>query len=189
MAFRRHRRYPPAGAPEPGADFYASLRTQAALEKAEVAVVLLDSSEPLTEQDTRVIQLVVDSGRALVLAYNKWDLMDDERRKFLEREREVDLVQVQWAPRINLAAKTSWHVNRLPKALDTALESWQTRVPTGRLNACWRRSCSRTRTRCAVASSHASCSAPRWPPNRRGSCCSPPVHGRRLPPVHRAPAA
>lgn len=118
-----------------GADFYASLRTQSALEKAEVAVVLLDSSEPLTEQDTRVIQLVVDSGRALVLAYNKWDLMDDERRKFLEREREVDLVQVQWAPRINVSAMTKWHVNRLTPALDTALASWQTRVPTGRLNA------------------------------------------------------
>jgi GTPase len=118
-----------------GADFYASLRTTAALEKAEVAVVLLDAAEPLTEQDTRVIQLVIDSGRALVLAYNKWDLVDDERRKFLEREREVDLVQVQWAPRINLAARTGWHVNRLPAALDTALESWRTRVPTGRLNA------------------------------------------------------
>jgi GTP-binding protein len=118
-----------------GADFYASLRTQAALEKAEVAVVLLDSSEPLTEQDTRVIQLVVDAGRALVLAYNKWDLMDDERRKFLEREFERDLVQVQWAPRINVSAMTKWHVNRLTPALDTALESWELRVPTGRLNA------------------------------------------------------
>ena len=63
-----------------GADFYASLRTRAALEKAEVAVVLLDASEPLTEQDTRVIQMVVDAGRALVIAYNKWDLVDEERR-------------------------------------------------------------------------------------------------------------
>jgi GTP-binding protein len=117
-----------------GADFYASLRTQAALEKAEVAVVLLDASEPLTEQDTRVIQMVVDAGRALVLAYNKWDLMDDERRRYLEREFELDLNQVQWAPRINISAKTGWHVNRLVKALDEALESWDTRVPTARLN-------------------------------------------------------
>ena len=117
-----------------GADFYASLRTQAALEKAEVAVVLLDASEPLTEQDTRVIQLVVDSGRALVIAYNKWDLMDDERRRYLEREFERDLVQVQWAPRINVSALTGWHVNRLTNALDTALASWETRVPTSRLN-------------------------------------------------------
>ncbi len=118
-----------------GADFYASLRTQGALEKAEVAVVLLDASEPLTEQDTRVIQMVVDAGRALVIAYNKWDLMDDERRRYLEREFEVDLVQVQWAPRINISAKTTWHVDRLQRALDTSLASWEYRVPTGRLNA------------------------------------------------------
>lgn len=118
-----------------GADFYASLRTQAAIEKAEVAVVLIDSSDVLTEQDTRVISQVVDAGRALVIAYNKWDLMDDERRRYLEREIERDLVQVQWAPRINIAAKTGWHTNRLVGAIEKALDSWDTRVPTGRLNA------------------------------------------------------
>jgi GTP-binding protein len=118
-----------------GADFYASLRTQAALDKAEVAIVLIDAAEPLTEQDTRVIQMVVDSGRALVLACNKWDLVDEERRRFLERELELDLVQVQWAPRINVAAKTAWHTNRIPAALDTALNSWDFRVPTARLNS------------------------------------------------------
>ncbi len=118
-----------------GADFYASLRTQAALEKAEVAVVLLDAGEPLTEQDTRVVQMVIDAGRAVVLAYNKWDLVDEERRRYLEREFEQDLVQVQWAPRVNLSAMTRRHVDRLVPALDTALASWETRVPTARLNA------------------------------------------------------
>ncbi len=118
-----------------GADFYASLRTQAALEKAEVAVVLIDASVAVTEQDTRVIQQVIDAGRALVIAYNKWDLMDEERRAILERQIEQDLVQVQWAPRVNISAKTRWHVDRLVRALDLALDSWDTRVPTGRLNA------------------------------------------------------
>jgi GTP-binding protein len=118
-----------------GADFYASLRTQAAIEKAEVAVVLLDAGEPLTEQDTRVVQMVVDAGRAVVLAYNKWDLVDDERRRYLEREFEQDLVQVQWAPRVNISARTRRHVDRLVPALDTALASWETRVPTAKLNA------------------------------------------------------
>ncbi|ACQ80400.1 small GTP-binding protein [Beutenbergia cavernae DSM 12333] len=118
-----------------GADFYASLRTQAAIEKAEVAVVVVDASVPLTEQDIRVVQEVIDAGRALVIAYNKWDLMDPERRPFLEREIELDLVQVQWAPRVNISAKTRWHVDRVAKHLDTALESWDSRVPTGRLNA------------------------------------------------------
>ena len=118
-----------------GADFYASLRTQAALEKAEVAVVLLDAGEPLTEQDTRVVQLAVDAGRAVVLAYNKWDLVDEERRRYLEREFEVDLVQVQWAPRVNISAMTRRHVDKLAPALDRALASWETRIPTARLNS------------------------------------------------------
>ncbi len=118
-----------------GADFYASLRTQAAIEKAEVGVVLLDASVPITEQDTRVISQVVEAGRALVIAYNKWDLMDDERRKFLEREIERDLVQVQWAPRVNVSARTGWHAEKLVPALELALSSWDTRVPTGKLNS------------------------------------------------------
>ncbi len=118
-----------------GADFYASLRTQAALEKAEVAIVLLDASEALTEQDTRVVQQVIDAGRALVLAFNKWDLMDDERRAILERQVEQDLVQVPWAPRVNVSARTRWHVGKLERSLDVALAGWDARVPTGRLNA------------------------------------------------------
>jgi GTP-binding protein len=105
-----------------GADFYASLRTQAALEKAEVAVILLDASEPMTEQDTRIVQMAVDAGRAVVLAYNKWDLVDDERRHYLEREFERDLVQVQWAPRVNISAMTGRHVAKLAPALEVALD-------------------------------------------------------------------
>ena len=118
-----------------GADFYASLRTQAAIEKAELALVLIDASQTITEQDTRVISMAVDAGRAVVIAYNKWDLVDEERRRYLEREIEQDLVQVQWAPRVNVSALTGRRVDRLVPALDRALESWDTRIPTGRLNA------------------------------------------------------
>jgi GTP-binding protein len=118
-----------------GADFYASLRTQAALDKAEVAVVLLDANEPMTEQDTRIVTMVVEAGRALVLAYNKWDLIDEERRRYLEREFERDLVQVQWAPRANISAATGRHLAKLAPALDVALDSWETRIPTSQLNA------------------------------------------------------
>lgn len=118
-----------------GADYYASIRTQAALEKAEVALVLFDGSAPLTEQDVRVVQQVVDAGRALVIVTNKWDLVDEERQSALKAEIERELVQISWAPRINLSAKTSWHTNRITRALDTALNGWDTRIPTGRLNA------------------------------------------------------
>ena len=118
-----------------GADFYASLRTSAALEKAEVAVVLIDASETLAEQDTRIISMAVESGRAVVVAYNKWDQLDEERRYYLEREIEQDLVQVQWAPRVNVSALTGRHMEKLVPAIETALEGWETRIPTARLNA------------------------------------------------------
>jgi len=118
-----------------GADFYASLRTQSALEKAEVALALIDASQPLTEQDVRVVQQAIDAGRALVLVFNKWDLLDEDRRELLEREIDRDMGQMRWAPRVNLSARTGWHTDRLVRALDTALQGWETRVPTGRLNA------------------------------------------------------
>jgi GTP-binding protein len=118
-----------------GHEFYASLRTSTAIDRAEVAVLVLDAGETISEQDVRILQTVKDAGRALVIAFNKWDLVDDERRHYLEREVERELVQVQWAPRINITARTGWHVDRLVPALDTALEGWETRVPTGALNS------------------------------------------------------
>jgi GTP-binding protein len=118
-----------------GHEYYASLRTRAALEKSEVALVLVDASEPLSEQDLRLFSLVVESGRALVIAYNKWDLMDEDRQRYLEREIDRELVQVRWAPRVNVSALTGRHMQKLVPALDEALAGWETRVPTSRLNA------------------------------------------------------
>ncbi|MFI6905639.1 ribosome biogenesis GTPase Der [Nonomuraea sp. NPDC050394] len=118
-----------------GADFYAAMRTRAALDKAEVAVVLIDASEPLTEQDLRIIGLVIESGRAMVVAFNKWDLVDEDRRYYLEKEIDRQLVRTPWALRVNISAKTGRHVDRLVPALEKALDSWSTRVPTSRLNA------------------------------------------------------
>lgn len=118
-----------------GADFYASLRTAAALEKAEVAVVVLDVTEPISEQDIRIIDMVLESGRSLVLAFNKWDLLEDDRRRYLEREIEQDLAHVAWAPRVNISARTGRHLEKLVPALELALESWDTRIPTGKFNA------------------------------------------------------
>jgi GTPase len=118
-----------------GHEFYASLRTAGAMERAEVAVVVIDAGQPLTEQDQRIISSVEESGRAVVIAFNKWDTVDEERRRYLDREMERELVRVQWAPRINVTALTGWHVDRLVPALDRTLEGWETRVTTGELNA------------------------------------------------------
>ncbi len=118
-----------------GAEYYASLRTKAAIESAEVAIVLLDASEPISEQDLRVLTMVVDSGRACVLAFNKWDLVDEDRRHAMVRELERGLVRVPWAEKVNISALTGRAVRKLAPALRTALKSWDTRVSTGQLNS------------------------------------------------------
>jgi len=117
-----------------GHEFYASVRTHSAIESAEVVIVLIDASEPLSEQDQRVLSMVVEAGRALVLAFNKWDLVDEDRRYVLEREIDRELAQIRWAPRVNISAKTGRAVQKLVPALETALASWDARVSTGQLN-------------------------------------------------------
>lgn len=118
-----------------GTDYYATLRTQVALERAEVAVVVLDGSQPISEQDLRIITMVEEAGKALIIVMNKWDLVDEDRQISLDREIDRHLDQVEWAQRVNLAAKTGWHRDRLAPALRTALTSWEKRVPTSRLNS------------------------------------------------------
>ncbi len=118
-----------------GAEYYSSLRTQSALDAAEVAVVLLDASEPISEQDQRVIGMVVETGRALVIAFNKWDLVDEDRRPVLAKEIDRELARVAWAPRLNVSALTGRAVDKLAPALHTALDGWETRIPTAKLNA------------------------------------------------------
>jgi GTP-binding protein len=117
-----------------GTEYYASLRTQGAIESAEVAVVLLDSSEVISEQDQRVLSMVIEHGRALVIAFNKWDLVDADRRYYLDKEIERDLRRIPWAIRVNISAKTGRAVDKLAPALHRALASWETRIPTGQLN-------------------------------------------------------
>ena len=117
-----------------GHEFYASVRTHGAIDAAEVVIVLIDASQPLTEQDLRVLSMVIEAGRALVLAYNKWDLVDEDRRYLLDNEIDRQLMQVRWAQRVNISAKTGRAVQRLVPALESALAAWDTRIGTGRLN-------------------------------------------------------
>jgi GTP-binding protein len=117
-----------------GHEFYASVRTHSAIDAAEVVVVLVDASQPLTEQDQRVLTMVIEAGRALVLAFNKWDLVDEDRRYLLDREIDLQLHQLQWAPRVNISAKSGRAVQKLVPAMETALGSWDARISTGQLN-------------------------------------------------------
>ena len=118
-----------------GTDYYASLRTQIALERAEVALVIFDASQALTEQDIRIVSMADEAGKALVIVMNKWDLVDEERQLELEKEMDRQLERYPWVQRVNLSAKTGWHKDRLAPALRTALTSWEKRIPTAKLNA------------------------------------------------------
>ncbi|NLG48080.1 ribosome biogenesis GTPase Der [Gordonia sp. (in: high G+C Gram-positive bacteria)] len=118
-----------------GHEYYASLRTRAALDSAEVALLLIDASQPVTEQDLRVLSMIIESGRALVVVFNKWDLVDEDRRYELDNEIDRELSRVPWARRVNISAMTGRSVQKLVPALEGALESWDKRISTGQLNS------------------------------------------------------
>ncbi len=118
-----------------GSDYYATLRTERAIENAEVVIMVIDASVPITEQDLRIISMVEDSGKALVIGMNKWDLVDEDRRVALDKESDRNFDQVEWAARVNISAKTGWHKDKLLPAIQKALESWEKRVPTAKLNS------------------------------------------------------
>ena len=118
-----------------GTEYYSSLRTQAAIERCELALVLFDASVPISDQDLKVMSSAVDAGRAIVLVFNKWDAMDEFDKQRLERLWATEFDRVTWAQRVNISAKTGWHTNHLTRAMEEALRSWDTRIPTGKLNA------------------------------------------------------
>lgn len=117
-----------------GFEYYATLRTSATLERSEIILLVIESNQIIADQDRRLISQIIDSGKALVLVFNKWDLIDEERHNELEREIETDLRNVSWAPRVNLSAKTGWHIDKISKALNIAYQGWTTRISTGKLN-------------------------------------------------------
>ena len=118
-----------------GHEYYASLRTQSAIERAEVCVVVIDAADTIADQDLRILSNVEETGKALVIAYNKWDLTDEERRRYLNREIEQDIRAFAWAPSVNISALTGRNVDKLSKAIEEALAGWETRISTGKLNA------------------------------------------------------
>lgn len=117
-----------------GHEYYASLRTRNAIDAAEICIFMIDCSDPVSEQDQRVLNMILESGKALVLVFNKWDLMDEDRRWELEREIEQQLAHISWVKRINISAKTGRALQRLEPYMLEALESWDKRISTGQLN-------------------------------------------------------
>src|SRR6185436_11371744 len=107
-----------------------------AIRFAEVVVLLIDAEHPLEHQDLTIGDLVTEEGRALVVAVNKWDLVED-KQKMLKELRETlgeRLSQVPGVTLVPLSALSGRGVDKLPKAVLDAYDSWNRRVSTPNLN-------------------------------------------------------
>lgn len=117
-----------------GHEYYAVLRTQGAIDRADVVVVLIDATEELSDQDRRIINLADEAGKGILICFNKWDLVDEDRRISLDREIDRDLQQQRWIPRINISATSGRSVLKIAPALEMILANWRRRIPTSELN-------------------------------------------------------
>jgi GTPase len=115
-------------------EYYSTVRTRQAIAEASVVLLVLDAGEPLGEQDQKLAREVLDAGRAVVVLLNKWDLVDDERRRLIDRERDRLLGFIAFAPVVRTSALTRRGLDRILPAVDTVLEQWLQRIATARLN-------------------------------------------------------
>jgi GTP-binding protein len=114
-----------------------SLRSIRAIERCHVALLMVDATEGITGQDARLIDLVVQRGRALVILVNKWDLtkeLEDVDSRAIEDQIRQRLPHALWAPHLFLSAKTGKGVHRVMPMVDRVFASFNLRLPTGRMN-------------------------------------------------------
>ncbi len=107
-----------------------------AIRFAEVVVLLVDAEHPLENQDLTIGSMITDEGRALVVAVNKWDLIEDKAKKLLEVRKLVDqsMAQVPGVPVVTVSALGERGLDPLMKAVIKASDTWNRRVSTGDLN-------------------------------------------------------
>src|SRR5699024_5443131 len=117
-----------------GHEYYASLRTRGVIDAAEVCVMLIDASQEISEQDQRVLNMVLEAGQALVIAVNKCGWMAEDRRVYLDRQVDQHLAHLRWVTRIKSPGETGRSLPRLEPAMIEALEGWDKRVTTVQLN-------------------------------------------------------
>jgi GTPase len=120
----------------PAAERYSTMRALKAVARADVAVLVLDADQGLTAQDAHVAGYVVEEGRGLVIAINKWDLVEKDHRTFDEFEANLrrELPFLDFAPVVSISALTGQRVSRV---LELAVDVWgerRKRISTGELN-------------------------------------------------------
>ncbi|HEX7345310.1 MAG TPA: ribosome biogenesis GTPase Der [Candidatus Limnocylindrales bacterium] len=119
------------------AERYSTMRALTALARADVAVLVIDAVEGLTSQDAHIAGYAVEEGKGLVVAVNKWDLVEDKTDRTFDQYVEWirnDAPFLEFAPVVSISAKTGQRVGRV---LELAVDIWaerRRRVPTGELN-------------------------------------------------------
>jgi GTPase len=117
-----------------GADYFAFVRSLEAVDRADVALLVLDAPAGVAEQDQKVAIRAAEAGCGLVLLANKWDLMDDEARHRFDLDLERKLYVVDWAPLLRTSARTGRGVEKVWGLVDGVLAERTRRVPTAALN-------------------------------------------------------
>jgi GTP-binding protein len=117
-----------------GADYYALVRSYQAVDRADVAILVVEGPAGIAEQDQKVAVRAVEAGCALLVVANKWDLMDEDTRRQFTLDMERKLHFVDWAPLLRTSAKTGRGVDRIWPALDRVLQARSRRVPTAAVN-------------------------------------------------------
>ena len=116
-------------------EYYGFVRAMRAIDRADVAVLVIDGTLGLTDQDQRVARFAHDRGCALVIALNKWDIVDGPEAKADIRERVEDrMMYVGYAPVVAISALTGKNVHRIWDAIDKAYENYSKTIPTNQLN-------------------------------------------------------
>jgi GTP-binding protein len=115
-----------------GVEYYSFLRAERAIERAHVALLMLDASEGFAGEDKRIAARVMEFGRGLVVVANKWDLVQERDRTF--KELTELLAPYARAPVLRTSAVTGTGVPRLPPALSAVRERWGRRAPTAQVN-------------------------------------------------------
>ncbi|MDA3935358.1 MAG: ribosome biogenesis GTPase Der [Actinomycetota bacterium] len=116
-------------------EYYGFVRAMRAIDRAEIALLVIDSTTGVTDQDQRVARFAAERGCGLILVLNKWDLMDDEeKREALLDQVETKLGFIKYAPMVRLSALTGKRVERLYTMIDTVHEAYSQSITTSRLN-------------------------------------------------------
>lgn len=115
---------------------YSVLRSLAAVDRADVCIIMLDAQEGVTEQDTRIAGYAHEQGKASIIAVNKWDLVEKKTGTLEEYKKKIatDMDFMSYAPIVFISAKTGQRVNRLLELIDYVYDQATLRIQTGVLN-------------------------------------------------------